>query len=167
MESKNVVIGSGDDVSMTYYLRISNSARHIPGPHATATTHFYRPHQSNMQGNDIPEALFDKIAQLGPLGKLFASVFKPEEAHKTVRYNWLMRSVQLDRHRFDEALNVVGIPVVLMGDAAHRNHALVHGVELGECLTRHGVDRPKAFYDGAFKRWRTGIGGSRIRIKAC
>jgi hypothetical protein len=82
----------------------------------------------------VTEMLFDLLE--GALGEPFASVFKPGEARKTGRYNWLIRPVQLDRHRLDEALNAAGVPVVLMGDVAHGNHALVHGVELGECLAR-------------------------------
>lgn len=178
MHESNVAIGVGDNVvlgitvndltpdnvelSWTYSRPVRGEEGEDP---------LYKPSRPNAEASAIPEELFEELAELGPMAEPFKSMFAPKEARKTARYNWLMRSILIP----ETLPEPTGVPVVLMGDAAHAmpifageggNHALLDGVELGECIAKNGVDgvSVEAFYKGAWGRWKGGVDASKKRL---
>ncbi|GJJ73295.1 hypothetical protein EMPS_05653 [Entomortierella parvispora] len=188
MEKNNVYIGMGDLFNISLAVNDqTDSEVELSWSYSRPIKSLLDPESDTLyernaeDPNMIKEAFFDEIATFQPsLASPFAEIFASESIRKTVRYQWVMRSIRCSREDLIETAWQRSGLVVLIGDAAHAmpifageggNHGLLDGVQLGDLIAEHSKNQDEGmnvaiqtFYDGALERWSDALDGSEKRL---
>ena len=169
MGESQVMIGFGHQTAVT--ISINNHSQ--DGVHIS-WTFTWQPKEGESYETDrqcvddarkVPQQFFDRLQLLGPLAESFKTILSPDTAHRTAKYNWLMRHVHVP---LSELLQSASNRTALIGDAAHAmpivggegaNHALLDGIELGEAIAAHRnpCEAVEHFYQQQHDRWAHGV----------
>lgn len=120
----------------------------------------FNPERPVSGATDIPDALFDEIAELKNLEGPFKDVFDVDNMQNDRLLNWLMRSVFV---KGPELLEAARRGVVVIGDSVHAgpilggygaNAAVKDGVEIAEQIIANGTEGLLKFYEPRYESWR-------------